>query len=143
MGSSCYLGTPLFVSPIEDALVRRVMEMGRELEALRMRSERPYELDFNTASAFTSKIMEQPVLLRFKMPQTELYDNSVDPLDHLEAFKALMLLYGANDRILCQAFSTTLRKVAQQWFSNLQPRSISSLEQLGRLFITHFISSQR
>ena len=68
--------------------------MGRELEALRMRSERPYELDFNAAPAFTSEIMEQPIPPRFKMPQTELYDGSADPLDHLEAFKALCCFTG-------------------------------------------------
>ena len=54
-----------------------------------------------------------------------------------------MLLHGANDGTLCQAFSATLRKSAWRWFSNLQPRSISSFEQLGRLFINHFISSRR
>ena len=87
--------------------------MGRELEALRMRSEHPYELDFNTAPVFTSKIKEQVIPLRFKMPQTELSDGSSDPLDHLEAFKVLMLLHGANDRTLCQAFPATLRKVVR------------------------------
>ena len=87
--------------------------MGCELEALKMRSEHPYELDFNAALAFTSKIMEQIIPSRFKMPQTELYDGFADPLDHLEAFKVLMLLHGANDRTLCQAFSTTLRKLAR------------------------------
>ena len=84
--------------------------MGCELEALRMRSKHPYELDFNVAPAFTSKIMEQVVPPQFKMPQIELYDGSSDPLDHLEAFKALMLLHGANDETLCRAFPATLRK---------------------------------
>ena len=87
--------------------------MSHELEALRMRSEHPYELDFNAAPAFTSEIMEQPISPQFKMPQTELYDGSVDPLDHLKAFKALMLLHEANDGTLCQAFLATLRKVAR------------------------------
>ena len=102
--------------------------MGRQLEALRMRSERPYELDFNTALGFTSKIMEDPIPPWFKMPQTELYDGSAEPLDHLEAFKALMLLHGANEGTLCRAFPTTLRKTARQWFSSLSPKSISSFE---------------
>ena len=87
--------------------------MGRELEALRMRSKHPYELDFNATPAFTSEIMEQPILLRFKMPQTKLYDGFADPLDNLEAIKALMLLHGANDGTLCRAFPVTLRKVAR------------------------------
>ena len=86
--------------------------MGRGLEALRMRLERPYELDFNAAPTFTSKIMEQVIPPRFKMPQTELYDGSSNPLDHLEAFKVLMLLHGANDGTMCRAFPATLRKAA-------------------------------
>ena len=68
VGSSHYPETLLFVSPTEDALASRVMEMGHELEALRMRSEHPYKLNFNVASAFTSKIMEQPISPWFKMP---------------------------------------------------------------------------
>ena len=87
--------------------------MGHELEALKMRLEHPYELDFNAAPAFTSEIMEQVIPPWFKMPQIELYDGSFDPLDHLEAFKALMLLHGANDGTLCWAFSATLRKAAR------------------------------
>ena len=82
--------------------------MGRELEALRMRSERRYELDFNVAPAFTLEIMEQIIPSQFKMPQTELYDGFTDPLDHLEAFKVLMLLHRANSGTLCRAFLATL-----------------------------------
>ena len=113
MGSSHYSGTLSITNPIEDALTRRVNEMGHQLEALRMKSERPYENHFNMAPTFTSKIMEKSVPPRFKMPQTELYDGSANPLDHLEAFNALMLLHGANDGLLCQAFSATLRKVVR------------------------------
>ena len=61
MGSSHYLGTPLFVSPIEDVLVRRVTKMGHELAALKIRSERSYKLDFNVTLGFTSKIMEDAI----------------------------------------------------------------------------------
>ena len=50
---------------------------------------------------FTPKIMDEVVPPWFKIPQIELYDGSADPLDHLEAFKALMLLHGANDGTLC------------------------------------------
>ena len=85
--------------------------MGRKLEALRMKFEHPYEINFNVAPAFTSKIMEKPIPPWFKMSQIKLYDGFADPLDHLEAFKVLMLLYGANDETSCQAFLATLRKV--------------------------------
>ena len=41
--------------------------MGCQLEALKMRSERPYKLDFSMALAFTSEIMEEPILPWFKI----------------------------------------------------------------------------
>ena len=87
--------------------------MGHKLEALKMKSECPYEKDFNMAPPFTSEIMEEVIPPWFKMSQTKLYDGSVDHLDHLEAFKALMLLHGANDRTLCWAFLATLRKASR------------------------------
>ena len=112
--SSHYSRTLSIISPIEDALVRKVNKMGCQLKALRIKSEHPYEEGFNTAPAFTLKIMEEPVPPRFKMPQTELYDGSTDLLDHLKAFKALMLLHRANGGTLCWAFLATLRKAVRQ-----------------------------
>ena len=87
--------------------------------------------------------MSEAVLLKFRMPQVELYDGTTDPLNHLESFKALMLFHGAIDGILCHAFLATLRKVARLWFSELHPSSIHSFKQLDRLLVGHFISSQR
>ena len=94
MNSSHYSKTFSIIDPIEDTLVRKVNEMGHQLEALKIKSEHPYEEGFNTASAFTSKIMEEPILAQFRMLQTKIYDSSIEPLDHLEAFKTLMLLHG-------------------------------------------------
>ena len=88
--------------------------MDHQLEALKVKSERPYEKDFNMTPPFTSKIMDEAIPPRFKMPQTKLYDDSANPLDHLEAFKALILLHGANDGTLYRAFPATLRKAARQ-----------------------------
>ena len=85
--------------------------------------------------------MTKLVFTRFKMPQTELYDGTIDPLDHLKSFKALMLFHGANDGIMCRAFPATLWKVARLWFLGLHTGSIHSFEQLDRLFTAHFISS--
>ena len=45
---------------------------------------------------------------KFRMPQAELYDGAIDPLEHIESFKALMLLHGATDGVLYRAFSMTL-----------------------------------
>ena len=54
-----------------------------------------------------------------------------------------MLLHGATDGVLCRAFSTTLRKAARLWFSELRPSSVHSFEQLDSQVIAHFISSHR
>ena len=68
MGSSYYSGTLPITSPMEDALVRKVNEMGRQLEALKMKSEGPYKKDFNMAPSFTPEIMDEAILPRFTMP---------------------------------------------------------------------------
>ena len=62
-GSFPYEEILSITSPTEDALVRKVDEMGHQLEALKIKSECPYEEGFNMAPAFTSKIMEEPVPL--------------------------------------------------------------------------------
>ena len=75
--------------PKEHQLIKRVEEMGRQLEALKVKSSRPFERDFTTDPLFSARVMNEPVPMRFKMPQTELYDGTSDPLDHLESFDAL------------------------------------------------------
>ena len=54
----------------------------------------------------------------------ESYDESKDPLDHLESFKTLMHLQGVADEIMCKAFPTTLKGPARIWFSKLTLNSI-------------------
>ena len=87
--------------------------MGHQLEALKVKYDCPYEKDFNMALPFTLEVMDESIPSQFKMPQTKLYDSPVDPLDHLEAFKALMLLHGVNDGTLCRAFPATLQKASR------------------------------
>ncbi|XP_043721046.1 uncharacterized protein LOC122668568 [Telopea speciosissima] len=60
----------------------------------------------------------------------------------LESFKFLMYLQGASDVIMCRAFQSTLKGLARQWFSPLKPRSLSSFVDLGRAFLTNFMSSR-
>lgn len=56
--------------------------------------------------------MEELILSRFKMPQVNLYDGTLDLLDHLESYKSLMMIQGISNALLCIAFSATLCKVA-------------------------------
>lgn len=68
---------------------------------------------FNFRSPFSRSILLESIPSRFKMPQVEPYDSSNDPLDHLEGYKALMMLQGTSNIFLCLAFPTTLKKAAQ------------------------------
>ena len=65
------------------------------------------------------------------MPQVEAYNESKDPLDHLESFKTLMHLQGMANEIMCQAFPTTLKGPTRVWFSRLTPNSISTFKELN------------
>ena len=62
------------------------------------------------------------------MSAIESFDDSADPIDHIEGYRALMALQGAFDALLCIAFPATLKKVVRVWFSGLPQRSISSFE---------------
>jgi len=77
------------------------------------------------------------------MPQVETYDESKDPLDHLESFKTLMHLQRVPDEIMCRAFPTTLKGPARIWFSRLTPNSIGIFKELNTQFALHFIGGHR
>ena len=77
------------------------------------------------------------------MPQMELYDGTTDPCDHLERYRTLMMIQGANDPLMCLFFPTTLQKSAWAWYSSLVPESIVSFEQLEKMFVAHFSTSIR
>ena len=73
------------------------------------------------------------------MPQVETYDESKDPLDHLESFKTLMHLQRVPDEIMRRAFPTTLKGPVRIWFSRLTPNSIGIFKELNAQFALHFI----
>ena len=112
----------------ETDLAHKVDDMGHQLKALKVRSPHPFDADFNTESPFSPQIMSEVAPPKFRMPQAELYDGTTDPLDHIESFKALMLLHRATDGVLCCTFSATLRKAARLWFFKLLLDSVHSFE---------------
>ena len=44
---------------------------------------------------------------------------------------------------MCRAFPITLKGLAQVWFSKIPPNSVSSFEELSKLFVNNFIGGQR
>ena len=71
------------------------------------------ELVHRTDSPFTALVTSFPLPTKFRMPQVEAYDGPRDPLDHLESFKTIMHLQGVPNEIMCKAFPTTLKGLAQ------------------------------
>ena len=74
---------------------------------------------------------------------SEVYDESKDPLDHLESFETIMHLQGVRDKIICRAFPTMLKGLAKVWFSRLTPNSISTFKELSVQFASHFIGGHK
>ena len=54
-----------------------------------------------------------------------------------------MHLQGVPDEIMCRAFSTTLKGLVRVWFNKIPPNSVSSFEELSKLFVNNFIGGQR
>ncbi|XP_030969721.1 uncharacterized protein LOC115989997 [Quercus lobata] len=120
--------------------MKKVMEEMKE----NMRRTNPIEdLVHRTDSPFTASINGHPLPSKFKLPSLDSYDGTRDPFDHIATFKMTMHLQGVPDEIMCRAFPTTLKGPARVWFSKIPPSSVSSFEELSKLFVNNFIGGQR
>ena len=130
---------------------RRVPHLEKEMDQMRkvmaemkenMSRANPIKVH-RTNSPFTASINEHPLPPKFKMPSLDLYDGARDPFDHIATFKTTMHLQGVLDEIMCRAFPTTLKGPARVWFSKIPPNTVSSFEELSKLFVNNFIGRQR
>ena len=96
-----------------------------------------------TDSPFTASINGHPLPSKFKLPYLDSYDGTRDPFDHIAIFKTTMLLQGVPDEIMYRAFPTILKGPARVWFSKIPLNSVSSFEELSKLFVNNFIGGQR
>ena len=119
--------------------MRRVMDEMRE----NMRRANPVEdLVHRTDSPFTALNNGHPLPPKFKMPSLDSYDGTRDPFDHIATFKTTIHLQGVPDEIMCRAFSTTLKGPAQVWFSKIPLNSVSSFEELSKLFVNNLLGDR-
>ena len=121
-------------------LMRKVMD---EMREDMKRKNLVEDLVHRTDSPFTALINGHPLPPKFKMPSLDSYDGTRDPFDHIATFKTTMHLQRVLDEIMCRAFPTTLKGPAQVWFSKIPPNSVSSFEELSKLFVNNFIEGQR
>ena len=127
-------------------LEREVDQMRKVMEEMRenMRRANPIEdLVHQTDYSFTASINDHPLPSKFKMLSLDSYDRTCDSFDHIATFKTMMHLQGVPDEIMCRAFPTTLKGPARMWFSKIPPNTVSSFEDLSKLFVNNFIRGQR
>ena len=103
----------------------------------------PQSFILNNNHSFTSKIMAALLTPHFKPPNhIDQHDGITNPKDHHESLQTFMLLSRAPNPIMCQAFSTTLKKANLRWFTTLPTQLISNFKQLDDAFCIHFSMSQ-
>ena len=93
-------------------------------------------------SLFMVGVLHFPLLVKFRMPHTETFDGTKDPVDHLNTYKNHMELHGYQDTVRCRAFTIMLKGSALAWFNRLPPSSISSFKELSIAFVSHFIEAR-
>ncbi|XP_057250713.1 uncharacterized protein LOC130591415 [Beta vulgaris subsp. vulgaris] len=87
--------------------------------------------------------MESPPVPKIKLPTIEPFDGTIDPDDHLSAYKHQMYVQGVDDATWCKNFPATLKGVAQKWFNNLPPNSVNNFTELSILFTSHFVANRQ
>ena len=101
------------------------------------------DLVHRTDSPFITFINSHTLPSKFKMPSLDSYDGTCDPCDHIATFKTTIHLQGVLDEIMCKAFPTTLKGPARVGFSKIPLNTVSSFEELSKLFVNNFIGGQR
>ena len=120
--------------------IRRVMD---EMRENMRRTSHVDDLVHRNDSPFIASLNSHLLPSKFKILSLDLYDGTRDPCDHIATFKTTMHLQGVPIEIMCRAFPTTLKEPARVWFSKIPPSTISSFEELSKLFVNNFIGGQR
>jgi len=126
-------------------LEKEMDQMKKAMEEMRDSMKRTNHVDdlvHITDSPFTASITNHPLPSKFKMPTLDSYDGTWDPCDHIATFKTIMHLQGVLDEIMCRAFPTTLKGPTRVWFSKISPNTITSFQELSKLFVNNFVKGQ-
>ena len=92
------------------------------------------EIDRVDCLPFTEEVERAPPPKRFTTPSITPFKGDSDPESHLRHFKSAMILYKADDALICKVFAMTLRGAAQDWFHTLSSASIGSFKEFALIF---------
>nr|GEU69568.1 hypothetical protein [Tanacetum cinerariifolium] len=76
-------------------------------------------------------------------PDIRVYEGNKDPKDHLGIFSTTVEQKEWPTPIWCKMFRQTLGGVAQNWFNDLDPKSVDSFEELSQNFLDEFSQQKR
>ena len=79
----------------------------------------------------------------FVIPAFTMFDDSIDPYDHMLHYNQSMTLNAGNDLLLYKVFPASLRGPALAWFHKLPRNSINMFYELWGLFISQHLCSVR
>lgn len=82
----------------------------------------------NTNLPFIDRVIRFPLLEKFKVPNIDRYDRDDDLADHMESFRAHLVLHNTPDEIACRAFPLTLEGNAESGSGSI------------RQFLTQFLA---
>ncbi|BFG41484.1 hypothetical protein CerSpe_277580 [Prunus speciosa] len=91
-------------------------------------------------SPFTDKVERAAPPKRFTTPSITPFKGDSDPESHLRHFKSAMILYKADDALMCKVFAMTLRGAAQDWFHTLPSASIGNFKEFALIFTKEYTS---
>ena len=59
----------------------------------------------------------------FTCPPFTIYDEKIDPMEHVSHYIQMMSLYSQNDGLRCNVFPSSLRPMTMRWFNGLRKGS--------------------
>ncbi|CAL2259678.1 unnamed protein product [Prunus armeniaca] len=98
------------------------------------------EIDRVDCSPFTDEVERAPPLKWFTTPSITPFKGDSDSESHLRHFKSAMILYKADDTLMCKVFAMTLRGAAQDWFHTLPSASIGNFKEFAIIFTKEYTS---
>ncbi|GFY95691.1 hypothetical protein Acr_10g0010760 [Actinidia rufa] len=102
----------------DKSTTQKIKDLNAQIDTINTCTNAPITVDSlikQTEPPFTDRKMRVKVSSKFKLPsQLGVYEGKTDPMDHLDSYKNLMSLQGYSNKVICKAFSATLKGIRQK-----------------------------
>ena len=94
-------------------------------------------------SPFVRRINKAKLPYRFSQPTFAIYNERIDPVEHVSHFNQTMAVHANNEALICKVFPSNLEPVTMCWFNALEEGLVGSFEELTRAFEARFITCSK